>query len=136
MQKFIAVGRLCKDPEVRYVNDKAVANFSIAVDRKYKRDEEPKADFFDCTAFGKLGEFAEKYLSKGTKIILVGRFENNNYTNKEGQKVYAFKLIADEIEFAESKKAASENAGGETAKSNDNSFMNVPEGADDELPFN
>lgn len=103
MNKVIMMGRLTKDPEVRYSNDKAVARFSLAVDRRFKRDGEPTADFFNVTAFGKLGEFVEKYLKKGTKILMEGEVQNDNYTNRDGQKVYGTRIIANSIEFAESK---------------------------------
>jgi single-strand DNA-binding protein len=103
MNKIILMGRLTRDPEVRYggANNTAVARFSIAVDRRYKREGEPTADFFNITAFGRLGEFAEKYLKKGTKILLDGELRNDNYTNKDGQKVYGMQIIANNIEFAE-----------------------------------
>lgn len=117
-------GRLTKDPEVRYSNEKAVAKFAIAVDRKFKKDE---TDFFNCTAFGKQAEFIEKYLSKGTKILLCGRVENNNYTNKDGEKVYSFGIMVDEIEFAESKR--------NDAPKKDDDFIDVPENIADSLPF-
>lgn len=104
MNKVIMMGRLTKDPEVRYsTNNTAVARFSIAVDRRFKRDGDPTADFFNVTAFGKLGEFVEKYLKKGTKILLDGEVQNNNYTNRDGQKVYDTRIVANSIEFAESK---------------------------------
>ena len=108
MNKVILMGRLTKDPEVRYSSGdqpSAIANFSLAVDRKFRKDE---ADFFNCTAFGKQGEFAEKYLKKGTKILLSGRLQNEKYTNKEGQEIRTSKVIIEEIEFAESKKTTQE----------------------------
>lgn len=101
------MGRLTRDPEIRYGgqdNQMAIARFTLAVNRKKKTDGEPEADFFNCTAFGKLGEFVEKYLRQGTKILLTGRIQNNNYTNKDGEKVYSVQVIAEEMEFAESKK--------------------------------
>lgn len=108
MNKSIMMGRLVRDPEIRYAQGKegdlAIANFRIAVDRKHKQDE--KADFFKCTAFGKLAEFAEKYLVQGIKIIVTGEMRNENYTNAEGDKVYGVCLLANEIEFAESKAAS------------------------------
>ncbi len=147
MNKVILVGRLTKDPEVRYsqgANATAVARFSIAVDRRFKRDGEPDADFFNCSAFGKQAEFVEKYLHKGTKMVIVGRIQNDNYTNKEGQMVYSVKIMVDEMEFAESKSSA----GNTGAASNTNTqaapavsdvgqgFMNIPDGIEEELPFN
>lgn len=147
MNKVILMGRLTRDPEVRYssgANATAVANFSIAVDRRFKREGDPDADFFDCTAFGKQAEFVERYLKKGTKMVVVGRLQNDNYTNKEGQKVYRIRIMVDELEFAESKNAAGGNgqAGGEYqpgAKPQPmaaaDGFMNISEGIDEELPF-
>ena len=124
------IGRLTKDPEVRYTekngDNMAIARFSIAVNRRFKKDE---ADFFDVTAFGKLGEFVEKYLRKGVKIALAGRLQSETYENKNGDKVKAIKIIADEIEFAESKEKKEE----EPPKMDD--FVRVPEGIEDSLPF-
>ena len=138
MNKWIGIGRATKKPEIRYsqgANATAIASFSIAVDRKFKRDGEPDADFFNCTAFGKQAEFCEKYLDKGTKIVVVGRIQNDNYTNRDGQKVYSTKVMVDEIEFAESKKADSESAPKEQ-KADKDGFVSIPEGIDEELPFN
>lgn len=143
MNKLIMMGRLVADPEVRYggANNTAVANFRIAVDRRFKRDGEPDADFFRITALGKQGEFAEKYLRKGTKILLEGEIRNNNYTNKDGNMVYQDQIIANSIEFAESKNAQANNAGfapempAPNASAGDG-FMNIPDGVDEELPFN
>lgn len=136
MNKVVFMGRLTKDPEVRYTqgeNSMAIASFSLAVNRKFKREGEPEADFFNCTAFGRLGEFVEKYLKQGAKILLVGRVQNNNYTNKEGQKVYGVQIMVDEIEFAESKKqdAAEDNAPLVTK----DGFFNIPQGMEEEMPF-
>lgn len=151
MNKVILMGRLTRDPEVRYggSSNMAIARFSIAVDRRFKRDGEPTADFFNCTAFGKTGEFVEKYLKKGTKIVLDGEVRNDNYTNKEGQKVYGFQIIANNIEFAESKNAtqnynanngggAPQGAGAGQGVSGDpgDDFMNDPSGMEEDLPFN
>jgi single-strand DNA-binding protein len=140
MNKIILMGRLTRDPEVRYSqgeNSMAIASFSIAVNRKFKREGEPEADFFNCTAFGKQAEFIEKYLKQGTKILLSGRVQNNNYTNKEGQKVYSVQIMVDEIEFAESKAAASEGSGTptNTPSFNPDGFMNIPDSLAEELPF-
>ena len=138
------MGRLTRDPEVRYggANNTAVARFSIAVDRRFKRDGEPDADFFNCVSFGKQGEFVEKYLRKGTKIVLDGELRNNNYTNKDGQMVYAMDIVTNNVEFAESKAAAANN-GGFVANDNQapntsagDGFMNIPDGIEEELPFN
>lgn len=138
MNKWIGMGRLTKDVEVRYSQGSApmaIATFSIAVDRKFKRDGEPEADFFNCTAFGKQAEFCEKYLRKGTKVVVSGRFQNDTYTNKDGQKVYSTKCMVEEIEFAESKKADSESAPKEQ-KADKDGFVSIPEGIDEALPFN
>ncbi len=150
MNKVILMGRLTRDPEIRYgaQNNTAVARFSIAVDRRFKREGQPEADFFNCTAFGKTGEFVEKYLKKGTKVVLDGEIQNDNYTNKEGQMVYGTQIIINNIEFAESKAASQQNAGAyvppaggaapapaPTADTG-SGFMNIADGVEDELPFN
>jgi len=142
MNKIILMGRLTRDPEVRYsqgASQTAIARFSIAVDRRIKREGEPDADFFNCTAFGKQAEFIEKYLRKGVKIVVCGRLQNDNYTNKEGQMVYSVRVMVDEIEFAESKNASNGSApsgnGNETGSMPGDGFMNIPDGIDEELPF-
>lgn len=142
MNKAILMGRLTRDPEIRYsqgANQTAIANFSIAVDRRFKREGEPNADFFSCTCFGKQAEFVERYLHKGTKIVLSGRIQNNNYTNKDGQMVYNVRIMVDEIEFAESKAASdggnSGNAGQAPNFAANDGFMNIPDGIDEKLPF-
>jgi single-strand DNA-binding protein len=100
MNKVIESGRLCKDPDVRYSQGgMAVANFSIAVDRRFKRDGEPTADFFNCVAFSKTAEFVEKYFSKGSGILIEGHLQNDEYTNKDGQKVTATKIYVDQVDF-------------------------------------
>jgi single-strand DNA-binding protein len=145
MNKVIMMGRLTRDPEVRYSqgeNSLAIGRFSLAVDRRFKRPGEPEADFFNCTAFGKQAEFAEKYLKQGTKIVVVGRLQNDNYTNKEGQKVYSTQIMIDEMEFAESKASGNESGGYQQAsrptpsQAVGDGFMNIPDGLDEELPFN
>ena len=158
MNKVILMGRLTRDPEIRYsqgASQTAVARFSVAVDRRFKREGEPDADFFNCTAFGKQAEFVERYLHKGIKIVLAGRIQNDNYTNKDGQMVYSVRVMVDEIEFAESKNASGGNAGGYAGGGYNNNggfsgggnsapapsgagdgFMNIPDGIDEELPFN
>lgn len=137
MNKIILLARLTADPEVRYAqngeNSTAIARFSVAANRKYKREGEPEADFFNCVAFGKQGEFVEKYLKQGTKILLSGRVQNNNYTNKDGQKVYSIQIIVEEIEFAESK--ASSTPGTQQPNQQDNGFVSIPKGLEEELPF-
>lgn len=140
MNKVILMGRLTRDPEVRYTqgdNAMAIARYSLAVDRRFKRDGEPDADFINCVAFGKSGEFAEKYLKKGTKVAVVGRIQTGSYTNKDGQKVYTTDVVVEEQEFAESKNSGSSD-NNQSALANKNAdFMNIPDGIDDsELPFN
>lgn len=153
MNKVILMGRLTRDPEVRYsqgASQTSVARFSVAVDRRFKREGEPDADFFNCTAFGKQAEFIERYLRKGVKVVVCGRIQNDNYTNKDGQMVYSVRVIVDEIEFAESKNASAANSdngyngggymgGGNSAPAPSGAgdgFMNIPDGIDEELPFN
>ncbi len=165
MNKVILMGRLTRDPEVRYSQGErqmAIARFSVAVDRRFKRDGEADADFFNCTAFGKQAEFVERYLHKGIKILLSGRIQNDNYTNREGQMVYSIQVMVEEIEFAESKGASAGNDsygnqiygnqggqrynGGQSYQPQSrpapssaiaDGFMNIPDGVDDEgLPFN
>ena len=146
MNKAILMGRLTRDPEVRYSqNDSsmAIARFSLAVDRRYKKQgDETTADFFNCTAFGKQGEFVEKYLKKGTKVVVTGRIQNDNYTNKDGQKVYSVQIMVEEIEFAESKASSQSNAGNDGSAQpqmgapDADGFMNIPDGIDNSLPFN
>lgn len=144
MNKVILMGRLTRDPEVRYSsgdNQMAIARYSLAVDRrKGKNDDQPSADFINCVAFGRSAEFAEKYFHKGLKITVAGRIQTGSYTNKDGQKVYTTDVVVEEQEFAESK-AASGNAGnsapaGNPEPSNGDGFMNIPDGIDEELPFN
>ena len=140
MNKCTLIGRLTRDPEVRYAqgdNAMAIARYSLAVDRRFKRDGEPDADFINCVAFGKAGEFAEKYLKKGTKIAVVGRIQTGSYTNKDGQKVYTTDVVVEEQEFAESKNSGSSDNNQSAPANKDMGFMNIPDGIDDsELPFN
>lgn len=137
MNRVILCGRLVRDPEVRYSqgeNSICVARFTLACDRRYKKENEQTADFISCIAFGKNGEFVEKYLAKGTKIMLEGRWQTGSYTNKDGQKVYTNDCVVDGMEFAESKKAA---ADGQTTPppAPDDDFMNIADDIDDEMPF-
>lgn len=128
MNLFVFMGRLTGEPDIRYTKDnKAVAKFTLAVDRRFQKGT---ADFFDCTAFGKTAEFAEKYLTKGTKVVATGSVQNNNYTNKEGKKIYGFSFMVESVEFAESKKAQEEKQ-----EAPNDGWMNIPEANDDELPF-
>ena len=152
MNKVFLMGRLTRDPEVRYSSGEkqtAVARYSVAVDRRFKRDGDPDADFFNCTAFGKQAEFCEKYLHKGTKVVVEGRLQNDNYTNNAGEKVYSMRVITESIEFAESKRAAeaaggSDFGGGQGFGGSDrgsdrgaaDDFINIPDGIEEDLPFN
>lgn len=145
MNKVILMGRLTRDPDVRYSqgeNPTAVARYSIAVDRRFNRGDDNNTDFINCVAFGKAGEFAEKYLHKGTKILVTGRIQTGSYTNKDGQKVYTTDVVVEDCEFAESKNAS--NNGGNTSApataptqdAGDGDFMSIPDGIVEELPFN
>ncbi|MCR4998001.1 MAG: single-stranded DNA-binding protein [Butyrivibrio sp.] len=152
MNKVILMGRLTRDPDVRYTQGDqamAVARYTLAVDRRRTRSNdqnEQTADFIGIVAFGKAGEFAEKYLKKGTKVIVTGRIQTGSYTNKEGVKVYTTDVVAEDQEFAESKNAAgsaSGSFGGDMAPSSEpapsaagDGFMNMPESIDEDLPFN
>ena len=150
MNKVILLGNLTRDPEIRQSqgeNSLAIARFTIAVNRRFPRQGEPDADFFNCTAFAKQAEFVEKYFKQGSRMMLSGRVQNDNYTNRNGEKVYSVQIIAEEIEFAERKGTADANAaasrgnggfGGapEPAMAADDDFMNIPDGIEDGLPFN
>lgn len=143
MNNVIMMGRLTRDPEIRYggATNTCVARFSIAVDRRFKREGEPDTDFFNCVSFGKQGEFVEKYIHKGTKVVIMGEVRNNNYTDKDGNKRYTFEIYVNSIEFAESKSASDNYGGGNSAYSaptgnGGDGFMNIPDGIEDELPFN
>jgi len=136
MNQIFLCGRLCNDPDVRYgTNSNAIAKFSIAVDRRFKRDGQPTADFFNCVAFGKTGEFIEKYFHKGSKILLNGEMQNNNYKNKEGQMVYGFQVLVNNVEFAESK-SQQNNAQQAKPQVDNDGFMAIPDGIEEDLPFN
>ncbi len=142
MNKVILMGRLTRDPEVRMTTGEkptSIGRFSIAVDRRIKREGQPTADFFNCTTFGKQAEFVEKYLHKGTKVALTGSLQNDNYTNKDGQQIYGMQIVVDEIEFAESKASQDQGAAqpaSQPVQNGADGFMNVPEGVVDDLPFN
>lgn len=144
MNKIILMGRLTRDPEIRYggANNTCVASFSLAVDRRFKREGQADADFFRCVAFGKTGEFAEKYLKKGTKVVIDGEMRNNNYESRKhpGETVYDFQVVINSIEFAESKKAQAENAADvqqapSDPKEQSDDFVNIPDNIDTDLPF-
>jgi single-strand DNA-binding protein len=151
MNKVILMGRLTRDPDVRYSQSQSgeqmcIARYTLAVDRRFARrgqdGNDQSADFIGCVAFGKQGEFAEKYLKQGTKIAVTGRIQTGSYTNKDGQKVYTTDVVAEDQEFCESKN--SNNGGYEPAQAHSDAapaaagdgFMNIPEGIDEELPFN
>lgn len=144
MNKVILLGNLTRDPEIRYSQGEkqmAVARFSLAVNRRFAKDGETNADFLNCTAFGKTAEFVEKYFRQGNRMGIVGRIENNNYTNKNGEKVYSVQIMVEEVEFAERKSAQSNNQAqnqNQPAQTNsaDDDFMNIPDGIEDGLPFN
>ena len=151
MNKVILMGRLTRDPEVRYSQGNepmAIARYTLAVDRRFSRNQDEQgADFINCVAFARNGEFAEKYLHKGTKILVEGRIQTGSYTNKEGQKVYTTEVVVENSEFAESKNgsgapseipaSASGNYGAPAVSQGaGDGFMNVPDGIEEELPFN
>lgn len=142
------MGRLTRDPEVRYSqgdNATAIARFTLAVDRRIKRDNEASVDYINCVSFGRSAEFAEKYFHKGTKIVIVGRIQTGSYTNKDGQKVYATDIVIEEQDFAESKAASQQNNSGNAQNASNNQQAQQPKpqtspdgfmSADDEgLPF-
>ena len=161
MNKAILVGRLTRDPEVRYSqseNPTAVARYTVAVDRRFKRDGEPTADFIPCVVFGRSAEFAEKYFHQGMRVSISGRIQTGSYTNKDGQKVYTTDVVVEEQDFAESKAAASSYTGGyqqqggyqsapepqaapaptnrpAPSEAVSDGFMTIPEGIEEELPF-
>lgn len=147
MNKVILMGNLTRDPEIRYSqgeNSLAIARFSLAINRRFSRQGEADVDFFNCTAFGKTAEFVEKYFKQGSRMLLSGRVQNDNYTNKNGEKVYSVQIIAEDIEFAERKSAADQNTGNsnfggasqEPSSNVGDDFMNIPDGIDEGLPFN
>lgn len=126
---MILVGRLTRDPEVRYSKGEqatAVARYTLAVERRFRKDNDPTADFIPCVVFGRSGEFAEKYFRKGMRISVSGRIQTGSYTNKDGVKVYTTQVVVEEQEFAESRSESDDSGDG---------FMNIPDGIDEELPF-
>ena len=139
MNKVIEIGRLVREPEIRYsqgANTTCVARYTLAVDRKFKQEGQPTADFINCIAFGKLGEFAEKYLHKGVKIAVVGRIQTGSYKNKDGNTVYTTDVVVEEQEFCESKSQSNSQTQPAPA-SNNNDWLNIPDNLDDSsLPFN
>ena len=137
MNKVILMGNLTRDPEIRYTQGEktmAIARFSLAINRRFSREGETNVDFFNCTAFGKQAEFVEKYFRQGSRMLLVGRIQNDNYTNKNGEKVYSVQIMADEIEFAERKQAGGNNNSEPEQKQDDDDFMEIPENIESELP--
>jgi single-strand DNA-binding protein len=158
MNSVILMGRLTRDPEIRYSageNATAVAHYRLAVDRRFKRDGQPDADFFDCVAFGRQAEFAEKYLHQGTKMVVQGRLQNDNYTDKDGRMVYRNQIVIENQEFAESKAVSDQRTSSYRDQGQPDrrepsyssrpqtlpptgvveGFMNIPDGIDEELPF-
>lgn len=147
MNKVILMGRLTRDPEIRYANNEnntCIANYTLAVDRGFKRQgDEQTADFIRCVAMGKGGEFAEEYLHQGTKIVVEGRIQTGSYTNKDGQKIFTTEVWVESQEFAESKAASAQNghqnASAPTrpnvAQNDSDGFMNIPDAIEEELPF-
>lgn len=139
MNKVIEIGRLVREPEIRYsqgASSTCIARYTLAVDRKFKQEGQPTADFINCIAFGKLGEFAEKYLHKGTKIAVVGRIQTGSYKNKDGNTVYTTDVVVEEQEFCESK-SSNQSQQNERLQQSSDDFMSIPEGLDDTgLPFN
>lgn len=139
MNKVILMGRLTKDPDIRYggANNSCVARYSLAVVRRFKQDGQPDADFINCVAFGKNGEFAEKYLHKGTKIAVCGRIQTGSYTNRDGQKVYTTDVVVEEQEFAENKASgANQSAQQASSPASADGFMQIPDSIEEEMPFN
>ncbi len=151
MNKVVLMGRLTRDPEIRYSqgeNALAIAHYTLAVDRRFRRsgDNQQDADFISCVVFGKGAEFAEQYLHQGMRITISGRIQTGSYTNREGQKVYTTEVVVDEQEFADSKNASSggnssyqqnyQSARPEPAEAAADGFMNIPDGIEEELPFN
>lgn len=144
MNKVILMGRLTRDPEIRYSQGEqsmAIARFTLAVDRRFKREGEQTADFISCTAFGKTGEFIEKYCKQGTKLVVEGRIQTGSYTNKDGVRVFTTDVMVETCEFAESKAAASNNNENASRPNPQNAssdgFMNIPDNLEDSgLPFN
>ena len=151
MNKVVLMGRLTRDPEVRYSQGEkamAIARYTLAVNKRFKRDGEPDADFIPCVAFGRLGEFAEKYFKQGMRIVISGRIQTGSYTNKDGVRVYTTDIVVEEQDFCESKNATAQNSSfdggyqqaptGRPAPSAavGDGFMSIPDGIEEELPFN
>ena len=146
MNKVVLMGRLTRDPDVRYSQGEtplAIARYTLAVDRRFKRNGEQDADFINCVAFGRTAEFAEKYLKQGTKMVVSGRIQTGSYTNRDGVKVYTTEVVIEEQDFAESKAAAAQNSSmgvpqpsaPQPSAAASDVFMNIPDGLEEELPF-
>ena len=144
MNKVVLMGRLARDPDIRYTQGDSpmcIARYTLAVDRRFTRNNQDgqTADFISCVAFGKSGEFVEKYCHKGTKLVVSGRIQTGSYTNRDGQKVYTTDVVAEEQEFAESKNAGNGEKGntapGQQADQQDMGFMDIPDGEQNDLPF-
>lgn len=142
MNKVILMGRLTRDPDVKYTagdNPMAIARYTLAVDRRFKRENEATADFISCIAFGKTAEFAEKYFRQGIRIVVSGRIQTGSYTNRDGNKVYTTDVVVEEQEFAESKGSGSgssqQNVPQQSPDVGPDGFMNIPDGIEEELPF-
>ena len=144
MNKVILMGRLTRDPEMRNSNGEsntAITRYTLAVDRRYKREGEAGADFISCVAFGRSAEFAEKYFHQGLKVVVTGRIQTGSYTNRDGNKVYTTDVAVEEQEFAESKAAAGQGENSRPQQKPEpmpvdaDGFMNIPDGIDEELPF-
>lgn len=152
MNKVVLMGRLTRDPEVRYSqgeNALAIARYTLAVDRRFKRDGEQTADFINCVVFGKSAEFTERYFRQGMRVVVCGRIQTGSYTNRDGVKVYTTEVVVEEQEFAESKASSDSYAASHPQQSapsapsmpnpvsaSADGFMNIPDGIDEELPFN
>ena len=139
MNSVNITGRMTREPDIRYAtgNNTTVAKFCIAVNRRFKQDGQPSADYINCTAFGKLAEFVEKYGRKGVKFEISGRWQTGSYKNKDGNTVYTNECMVESIEFAESKSSSSQqgNSAPEPMGSDGNEWMSIPDGIDEELPF-
>ena len=138
MNSVNITGRMTREPDIRYAagNNTAVAKFCIAVNRKFRQEGQPTADYINCVAFGKLGEFVEKYGRKGVKFEIHGRWQTGSYKNKDGNMVYTNDCMVESIEFAESKSNSSQQGNSAPEQTGSDGFMNIPDGIDEELPFN
>ena len=138
MNSVDITGRMTREPDIRYAtgNNTAVAKFCIAVNRKFRQEGQPTADYINCVAFGKLGEFVEKYGRKGVKFEIHGRWQTGSYKNKDGNTVYTNDCMVESIEFAESKSNSSQQGNSAPEQTGSDGFMNIPDGIDEELPFN